>query len=447
GFTKVDFDVSGEGVVYYQTNNDGLNDFFSQESSRASLGLQVGINAKVDNGFEIGYAGTFLGTLGLDDSVVSSARQYARANELNAYASTEIFLSKRLGKTNIKFGRQKLSMAYSPLAFSEDWNVFENSFDALVLMNEDIEKTRIMASYINKSNRHNNLSGFDDLENTSNEIKSGIYLLTVANKSLENLPITASYYILDDINGFDTGSALWLDVQSRHLGVNLAFQAGHIDPSNVLSKTSMFGLKAVKDYDKFYVVPLYPHFSSTTTQSSLDDLFKQAKILGIKREKFVIVDKYYDNKYYNEIIVQKIKEALRSDDAGEFELVFSAHGLPQKIIDSGDPYMKQIKQNVFRTRQELLRQNISFYKTHLAYQSRLGPVEWIKPYLDEKLKRLEKKKVIIYPIAFLIDNSETKFELNIEYKEIADKLGFIDFRVASVPNKDIATTIENIINQ
>jgi len=221
----------------------------------------------------------------------------------------------------------------------------------------------------------------------------------------------------------------------------------NIDVRYIMRYTPLFAsevLGKIKDYDRFFVIPLYPHFSSTTTQSSLDDLFENARKLGISQDKFSVIYKYYDNATYNKTIVKNIKKVLKDDDASEFELIFSAHGLPQKIIDKGDPYMKQIKQNVFRVRQELLRAGIIFHKTHLAYQSRLGPIEWIKPYLDDKLKDLKKKKVIIYPIAFLIDNSETKFELDIEYKEIADKLGFTDYRVASAPNKEINKTIVEI---
>jgi len=79
-------------------------------------------------------------------------------------------------------------------------------------------------------------------------------------------------------------------------------------------------------------------------------------------------------------------------------------------------------------------QKINFHKTHLAYQSRLGPLEWIRPYLEDKLKSLTKKKVIIFPIAFTVDNSETEFELDIEYKEVADELGFKEYKVAKAPN-------------
>jgi len=122
------------------------------------------------------------------------------------------------------------------------------------------------------------------------------------------------------------------------------------------------------------------------------------------------------------------------EDAGEFELVFSAHGLTKKIIDKGDLYQKHIRYNLFFARKELLLQGIKFHNTHLAYQSRVGPMEWIKPYLEDKLKTLKRKKVIIYPLAFTVDNSETEFELEIEYREVASELGFEAYRVAKAPN-------------
>jgi ferrochelatase len=106
--------------------------------------------------------------------------------------------------------------------------------------------------------------------------------------------------------------------------------------------------------------------------------------------------------------------------------------------------MKHIKKNVFYARKELLKEGLDFYKTHLAYQSRLGRMEWIKPYLEDKLKMLKKRRVIIYPIAFLIDNSETEFELDIEYRELAKELGFEDYRVAKAPNILIKETIKNL---
>jgi ferrochelatase len=192
-------------------------------------------------------------------------------------------------------------------------------------------------------------------------------------------------------------------------------------------------LEKLRDIDEFYAIPLYPHYSSTTTLSSYDDLYETFTKFGIKAN-VKTIDKYYQNKYYNNAIVERIKETLGDDDPQNFELIFSAHGLPKKIIDKGDVYQKHIKNNVYHARKALMLAGVNFANTHLAYQSRLGPMEWIRPYLSDKLKSLKSKKVIIFPIAFTIDNSETEFELDIEYREIAGDIGFEDYRVAKAPN-------------
>jgi len=192
-------------------------------------------------------------------------------------------------------------------------------------------------------------------------------------------------------------------------------------------------LQTFHDVDEIYAIPLYPHYSSTTTLSSMDDLQAVLKQQSIKAD-LKFMPYYYKQPEYIESIVARIKETLGEEDPSEYELVFSAHGLPQKIIDKGDSYQKQIRYNLFHARKALLDAGVHFHKTHLAYQSRLGPMEWIRPYLEDKLKSLQKKKVIIYPIAFTVDNSETEFELEIEYREIAEKLGFESYKVAKAPN-------------
>ncbi|MBV5320674.1 MAG: ferrochelatase [Sulfuricurvum sp.] len=192
-------------------------------------------------------------------------------------------------------------------------------------------------------------------------------------------------------------------------------------------------LQSVASYDEIYAIPLYPHFSTTTTLSSFDALYEEAQKLGIS-EKIRTVDRYYNDLTYNATIVERIKEALGNDNESEFELIFSAHGLPKKIIDHGDLYQRHIRANVYYARRALNEAGIFFHNTHLAYQSRLGPMEWIRPYLEDKLRSLKKKKVIIYPIAFTIDNSETEFELDIEYREKAEAMGFEEYRLAKAPN-------------
>lgn len=211
-------------------------------------------------------------------------------------------------------------------------------------------------------------------------------------------------------------------------------------------------LEKIKDADKIYALPLYPHFSSTTTQSSFDALFKEADKLGI-RDKISTIDNYHLNPQYNQAIVDSIQDTLAEEDAHSYDLIFSAHGLPQKIIDQGDHYQQHIKENVAYASKLLEDQGIHFANIHLAYQSRVGPMKWTKPYLDEKLKSLENKKVILYPIAFTVDNSETEFELDVEYREVAEELGFESYKVAKAPNdnpsfikalEDIYLSIKNL---
>lgn len=191
-------------------------------------------------------------------------------------------------------------------------------------------------------------------------------------------------------------------------------------------------LQKVKDYDEIYAIPMYPHYSSTTTKSSWEDLMKTAKKFGIDKN-IKTIDSYYDNELYNKTIVERIKQCLNGDASEDFELIFSAHGLTQRTINKGDLYQKHILANVEYAKKELESQNIKFKKIHVAYQSRLGPLEWLRPYMEDKLKEI-KSKVIIYPISFTVDNSETECELDIEYKELADELGIKDYRVAKAPN-------------
>ena len=85
----------------------------------------------------------------------------------------------------------------------------------------------------------------------------------------------------------------------------------------------------------------------------------------------------------------------------------------------------------------------------MAYQSKLGPVEWLDPSLEEKLKSLQNKKVIIVPISFVLDNSETEFELDLEYRIVAKELGFEDYRIAKCVNdrEQFIQTIKELINK
>lgn len=191
--------------------------------------------------------------------------------------------------------------------------------------------------------------------------------------------------------------------------------------------------KELKAYDEVYAIPMYPHYSSTTTKSSIEAFLKALKKLNSKA-KVKTIQSYYDNEFYNKAIVERIKEAMQDYDTNEFELIFSAHGLTQRTIDKGDPYQEHIIANVEFAKKELKKQNINFNSIHIAYQSRLGPMQWLRPYLEDKLEELKGKKVLIYPISFTVDNSETQCELDIEYKEVAQELAMDKYIVARAPN-------------
>lgn len=184
---------------------------------------------------------------------------------------------------------------------------------------------------------------------------------------------------------------------------------------------------------KVYLIPLYPQYSSTTTQSSLDDFEKTAHAVGWDVI-MVEIKHFFAHETYNRCLIERIKEALGEDKADSFELIFSAHGLPQKIVDQGDPYQRQVIAHVELIEAMMKKNDLNFNGIHLAYQSKVGPMKWLEPSLDTTLHDLKNKRVIIVPIAFTIDNSETDFELSIEYAEVAHELGYKEYRVCRCPN-------------
>ena len=190
----------------------------------------------------------------------------------------------------------------------------------------------------------------------------------------------------------------------------------------------------IENVDIIYLIPLYPHYSTTTTKSSLEDFIEKyqeseggALLVEIKH--------FFQNQSYNKAILQSIREKMLLDDYRDFDLVFSAHGLPQKIIDAGDVYEKHIIRHVEILKKMLQDKQMNFHEVHVAYQSKVGPLAWLKPSLEEKLESIRNRGVIIFPIAFTIDNSETDFELEIEYREVAEELGFKEYRVCRCPNE------------
>ena len=176
------------------------------------------------------------------------------------------------------------------------------------------------------------------------------------------------------------------------------------------------------------LLPLYPQYSTTTTKSSFEDFMYFAK----GNFKVQIIETFYRNEIFNECILDEI--ISKTPNPSEYNLIFSAHGLPQKIVDAGDPYEIQMNEHVKILSDKLREKDINFKSINLAYQSKVGPLKWLDPSLEEMLKNFKDQNVIIYPIAFIVDNSETDFELDIEYREIAHELGIKDYKVCKCVN-------------
>ena len=203
-----------------------------------------------------------------------------------------------------------------------------------------------------------------------------------------------------------------------------------------MNYTSPFVKDVLKKYEKFdeiVLLPLYPHHSQTTITSSLADFKKAKEELNIKA-KISLCEPFYDDDTYNKIIISHICEAIKDTDISDISLIFSAHSLPRKIIEKGDIYEKHINEHVQILGKMLKEQGLNFKDVSLAYQSRLGPVKWLEPSLNEALAKCENKKALIYPLSFCIDNSETIFELVIEYAKLAKELNFSFYKVAQCPN-------------
>jgi ferrochelatase len=188
---------------------------------------------------------------------------------------------------------------------------------------------------------------------------------------------------------------------------------------------------------KLVILPLYPQFSISTTGSSLkliDKLWKQDPALkSIER---IVVRSWYDRPGYLKAMAELIETKIISfADPDKVHIFFSAHGVPQKYVtEYGDSYQIEIENCVDLVMQSL-RKIYHRYNAHsLAYQSRVGPVQWLQPYTEKAIAQLAKRGVddlLVVPISFISEHIETLQEIDIEYREVAEIAGIHNF--ARVP--------------
>lgn len=187
-------------------------------------------------------------------------------------------------------------------------------------------------------------------------------------------------------------------------------------------------VQQVKDFsaDEILLLPLFPQYSTTTTGTALDEWARitQAAKLDIPTHScccYPLAEGFIEA--HTTAVKNTIEEKIGDQP---FRLLLSAHGLPQKIVDAGDPYAWQVEQTaaavIKRLQEETGRENIDYV---VCYQSRVGPLKWLEPDTMSEIDRAGREglPVILLPIAFVSEHSETLVELDIEYAKLAAEAG------------------------
>lgn len=188
---------------------------------------------------------------------------------------------------------------------------------------------------------------------------------------------------------------------------------------------------AAYDPGRILLVPLYPQYSTTTSGSALQEWRRVARTLAPTG----VLCNFATLAGFIDAMAAATRETLADAKPGvSYRLLLSAHGLPKRIAEGGDPYQKQVEATA-----AALASKLGYDDWVLCYQSKVGPLEWIGPATDAEIRRAGAagKGVVIAPIAFVSEHSETLVELDIEYAHLAHTAGVPDYR--RVPTVGVRT--------
>ena len=178
--------------------------------------------------------------------------------------------------------------------------------------------------------------------------------------------------------------------------------------------------------DRIVLLPLYPQFSTTTTASSFKAWNAEARF----EVPTTSVKDYPVEPGFIAASVDLLKQGLATAGDGPKRVLFSAHGLPERIVKAGDPYPGQVEQTA-----KAIADAVGGLDWAVCYQSRVGPLKWIGPSTDDEIARAgaDRIPVVLYPLSFVSEHSETLVELDIEYRHLAEKAGVPNYiRVPTV---------------
>ena len=244
--------VNGDARLYYQsedrdTTGSVEEDMFDKGASSADIALHLGATADLTEGVSAGVSMTAVSTLGLENNLVSNTWSGAHTTTANTGTGAldlqvddaswvdEAWIAATTGKTTAKLGRQALD---TPFAFTETWSITNNTFEAAVLINQDIENTTFVGAYVGKSN-----GGASDTTTSAvgdnvvatngafNSFYDGAYVAGIVNNSVEPLTVQAWYYDVQTV-----AKAYWLQADFAQDGILAGAQYANMDSSTVGAK-------------------------------------------------------------------------------------------------------------------------------------------------------------------------------------------------------------------
>ncbi len=203
--------------------------------------------------------------------------------------------------------------------------------------------------------------------------------------------------------------------------VDMAMRYWHPDARQTLEALGKEGITRI------VALTLYPHYSKATTGSSVTDLAEVAASLPYPFE-IAAIESWPDQDNYIDALVRAVHREF-GRCAGKPTLVYSAHSLPMKFIEEGDPYLNDLTKTIIAVEEQ------TGIRGKLCFQSRSGPVKWLAPSTPDTLVELADKgvkEVVVMPISFVSDHVETLYEIDIQYAELAEELGMRLVRTRSL---------------
>lgn len=286
--------VSGDAKVNYSTNDSGTatnSDMFDQSNSAADTALRLGVTGDLLKGVSFGVTGYAVSTLGLENNLVANTWTSGHTNSVedNSWIS-ELWLASTMGKTTAKLGRMELD---TPLAFSESWSVAKNTFDAAVLINQDLPDTTLVGAWVGKGNGVNALAplagtaevvaakangstvGLDGYMAAGAKYttfgEAGAYAAAIVNNSFKPLTAQAWYYDVASV-----ADAYWLqaDINCELVkGLKIGGQYAAIDPKGVVdSVTELLGAGKAKDSSGYAVKLAYEGVQNLKVSAAFSDV-------------------------------------------------------------------------------------------------------------------------------------------------------------------------------